>query len=174
MGIVDGVAQRRRQVVRLRGRQEVFAGLRLPVPLFGGRSGAVGQEPLPQAVRAHDVQRLGSAGLGEPEACGPCGDEPLLLQLLEEADGLGARDLDAAGHALGRRGQPVVLELVELLEHVFHANPFGEARNPAHPDGDAAGGPEDDRAEHRKREEDQECEGGVRHGFAGLLGVGCG
>ena len=142
---------------------EVLVFLGLLVPFLRARPRPVCEEALPEAVGAHDVQRLGPSGFGQAEAGRSRGHQTFLLQPLQEAYRLAAGDLDAAGHALRGRGQPVVFELVELLQDVFHPHPLGKAGDSAHMRGEPAVRPEHDRGEENQRGKEQECQSWIDH-----------
>ena len=149
----------------------MLARLGLHVPVLGPRAGAIGKEALPDAMRAHDMQRLGPPRFRQPKAGVSSSHEFPLLEPLQQADGLGAGDLYSSRHAFGRRGKPVVLELVELLQHILQPNPIGDARDAPETGSDAAARPEEDSPQSRQSEKDEECERGVWHGQADPWGV---
>ncbi len=128
------------------------------MPVLGRRARPVGEESLPKPMGAHDPQGLLAARPGEIEEHVPGGYEIPVLQPLKEPDGLVAGKLRTTRHTLRGRGESVVLELVELFEHVFEADTVGKPRMapqkgdnpPRRPQGDGGEGRKDGKYRERQ------------------------
>ena len=126
--VIQRMTHASREPLRFIRTQLMLAPLGLPVPLGGARSGPIGEESLEQPVGAKDAQGVRAAFLREGEAILPRDDQSERFGALQDFERLAARGFQHTGQALERPGDATRLAVVEMLERVFHPDPFAQKR----------------------------------------------
>ena len=121
----------------------VLLALGLLMPAGTAHLRAVRQVTLPEAVAAHDPQRLVAPALGENRPGFQRRCQPHRLDPDEDPRGLPAPNLQGPGQALDAGAPPLVLAVVEMLQGILEQDPLPLARQAAPAPQVAAPGPQE-------------------------------
>ena len=118
------------QAVRLVDGQPVLGSIGGQVNLGKGNVRLVVEEPLPETVRPHDLERVVTPPGSEGERTGANFQQALTLHFLDERRGRGGSDSDGPGHRVGGRSDMSLLGGEHVLESVLHTHAMSHVPPP--------------------------------------------